>query len=207
MGRRKYSEEDLARMTSGVEESCMALYARASEEQRKAGIGWYPVASEEAKLLAQEFEITHKQASFIVAVLSPLTRWAGNIEDAWRVCSDERVRHALPRNEAKALRILAGEDVEEVVNGRKVTSFAWNIFDPLSDAWTTVDSWMGRGFGIDPADIFERAGVYDAVKLGIERAADTLRLLPNALQAICWLVIIDQHERGRVYTYDGNGVF
>lgn len=207
MGRRKYSEEDLARMTASVEAHCLDLYARAFEEQRKAGIGWYPVAHEEARLLAREFDLTVRQASFIIAVLSPLTRWAGNLEDAWRVCSGERVKHALPENEAKAKRILAGEAIEDVVGGRKVMSFGENISDPLSPMWTTVDSWMGRGFGIDPSDIFGVAGVYDAVKLGIERAAKFLGLVPNALQAIGWLVIIEQHERGREYVYDGNGVF
>ena len=197
MGRRKYSEEDLARITQVVRHRTVEAVLAADPDQREAGLGWYSVAHEEAKMLAMSREdVAFWQAVEIIAVLSPLTRWAQTLGDAWAVVSGDDTQHALPENVKKAKRILAGE--HGVLGGRKVNSFGLNIFNPRGDG-VTCDSWMGRCWGIDPSDIFSRFGVYDACVKGVRQAAIDLNMRPNQAQAIAWLVTIDDHWRGREY--------
>ncbi len=203
MGRRKYTNEDLEAIRQQVRERIVDAVGRADAEQTAAGLGWYAVAHEEAKLLADEFGLDVYRTSAIIAVLSPLTRWAGNLEDAWNVVNGDPVRHALPKNAEKARRILAGEDPVDVLGGRKVNSFWMNICGPIGRYYVTFDSWMARLCGLQESDVFNVWGVYSACTMGVWDAARDLELLPLQAQAIAWLVAIeDDRQRRRSHDDD-----
>jgi hypothetical protein len=195
MGKRKYSTAQLEALASDVADKVKGYWEAADSETRKAGRGWYPMAHIEARLMSEATGYTRRQTAAVIAVLSPLTRWAGNIEDAWRVIQGMSARHALPRNVVKAKRIMAGEPIWQVLGGKKVRSFYLNIAYPLRYRGTTNDSWMARGLGLDEREIFSTWGVYEAVTAGIQTAADELGELPNVLQAVAWVIIRETWER------------
>lgn len=203
MGRRKYSDDRLDEMARQVEASALQYWEIATEEQRSAGRGWYPTAHAEARLMAEHYRMPVTRAAAIIAVLSPLTRWSGNLEDAWSVCEGGKAKHALPRNEAKALRLKDGESIANVIGGRKVTSFWLNIANPLHFEGTTNDSWIARAFGISESDMFNVYGVYDAVTGGLALAAKRLGELPSTVQATVWLVTREAWERNNDQWADG----
>lgn len=197
MGRRKYTDEDLEAFVVQVAQRVEDAANRASPSVRSAGMGWYSVAHEEAKLLANESDLDVERTSAIIAALSPLTRWAGNLEDAWNVINGDNARHALPSNAEKARRIALGGEPDVILGGNKVRSFWRNIAYPLGAFAVTFDSWMARGSGIDEADVFNVYGVYDACVLGVKMAAENLGILPNQAQAIAWLVYIEDDRQRR----------
>ncbi len=190
MGRRKYSKKDLAEMVVSVRDQATAYYATADDETRAAGIGWYPIAHQEAQLIAETFDISTSRAAAIIAVLSPLTRWQGNLEDAWNLFEYDACQHALPTNVRKARRLVAGEAIADVLGGKKVTAFWQNITDPLDPGQvTTNDSWIARAFGINEREIFSTWGVYEAVSAGLALAAEQEGILPSVMQATVWLAV------------------
>jgi len=197
MGRRKYNDEELQRIEDHTLHVWLDLMESASPEQREAGLGWYSVAHEEAVLIASTVDITVTRAAAIIAVLSPLTRWQGNLDDAWAIVTDETTHHSLPDNVDKAQRLLADEPISDVLGGRKVRAFWLNISRPMTTLSIVCDSWVARAIGLAPMDVFATYGVYDAVSEGVRRAADTDEIRGNQAQAIGWLVTRDNFVRGQ----------
>jgi len=197
MGRRKYNDEELQRIEDHTLHVWLDLMESASPEQREAGLGWYSVAHEEAVLIASTVDTTVARAAAIIAVLSPLTRWQGNLDDAWAVVTGETPKHSLPDNIDKARRLLANEPISDVLGGRKVIAFYLNIARPTTTMAIVCDSWVARAIGLAPMDIFATFGVYDAVCRGIKRAADAAEIRGNQAQAIGWLVTRDDFVRGQ----------
>jgi hypothetical protein len=197
MGKRKYSDGDLAQIELRVEAALIDAYERATPDQRDAGKGWYFVANEEAKLLASSYNVARgaEETSAVIAVLSPMTRWAQNLDDAWALYTGDEPRHALPENVRKARRIIAGEDIATVLGGRKVNSFRMNIWKPRSILYATHDTWMARIYELTTNDVFSTFGVYDACTRGAQRAADTLGLLASQVQAIAWITHKAEEDR------------
>lgn len=195
MARTKYSPKELLALTASVRKTCLLYWEQASIETRLAGSGWYPVAHEEAKLLAAHYKLSVVRAAAIIAVLSPLTRWLGNLEDAWAVCDGGKARHSLPANVAKAQRLLEGDGILEVLRGQKVTAFWQSLAAPTTTPAVTCDSWMARAFGLSQGDLFERKGVYTAVSNGVREAAYMVGVRPGTLQATVWLMVREAYER------------
>lgn len=195
MGRRKFSDDDLACMERAMTAKLIDAWHEATHEQREAGKGWYYVAHEEAKLLAREIDVPVRRAAAIIAVLSPRTRWLGNVEDAWALVSGDPIRHSLPANVRKARRLLAGEPISHVLGGRKVRSFWSNIADPARSRASTQDSWMGKLFGVGDM-LFNVYGVYDAADRATEVAARVLGVQKHQVQAVAWVVVRDKWTRG-----------
>ena len=189
MGKRKYTDRELEAMSADVAKQALAYWETADVDTLAAGRGWYPVANAEARLLSEGCSVTVKQAAAVIAVLSPLTRWQGNLEDSWNVCRGLKARHSLPRNVLKARAILDGDDIDETIGGKKVTAFYHNILEPLTYKGTVNDSWIARAFGIDKRDMFSTFGVYAAVTRGLQIAAASVNVLPSTMQATVWLII------------------
>jgi hypothetical protein len=191
LGKRKYSDDDLAALSAHVKARCLEAFELASEVQREAGEGWYSSAHEEAKLLASFMGVNVARAAAIIAVLSPLTRWTGNLEDSWAVANGDATRHTLPANVVKAKRLTDGESIHDVLGGRKVRAFWQNIASPTTSVGVTHDSWMARWYNIPASDVFATFGVYDACTVGVREAADEVDLRGSQLQAIVWLYVRD----------------
>jgi len=197
MGRRKYNDDELLDIEKHTAYVWIELIESATPVQREAGMGWYAVAHEEAVLIAKTVDISVTRAAAIIAVLSPLTRWQGNLDDAWAIVTDEPTHHSLPDNVDKAQRLLANEPISDVLGGRKVRAFWLNISRPTTTRTVVCDSWVAKAIGLAPMDVFATYGVYDAVSRGIRLAADTDEIRGNQAQAIGWLVTRDEYVRGQ----------
>lgn len=205
MGKRKYSDSDLNAMAKAAETKALEIYARADVETVKAGIGWYPLGHAECQIIAAEYGADVDTVAAVMAVLSPQTRWIGNVEDTWSAFAGEPFRHSLPENQAKAARLMAGESAYTVMaqdkppskRSNKVPNFHGNLSDPENGNFVTLDSWMARALGVSIPDLFNVYGVYGALAAGIKAAAEKLDLVPNALQAIVWLQIKLEDDRAQ----------
>lgn len=192
MGRRKYTDEQLEQFTCVWAAEIEAVCKRAAPDVVAAGLGWYDVARAEARLLADAHNVSLARAAAVIAVCSPLTRWAQNLEDAWAAFGDERMRHTLPRNQAKAWRLAQdGEPISHVLSGKKVRSFAMNIWGYTQT--TTNDTWVGRALGIGEKDLFSTVGVYEAVTDAFRIVAGILGWTPAQTQAVFWLQTKFEH--------------
>jgi len=199
VAKRKYTDEQLESLTLHVEDAWQDLVSRANKVQVEAGLGWYSVAHEEAVLLAAEDEcMSVDRAAAIIAVLSPMCRWQGNLDDAWSVVTGGTATHALPENVRKAKRLAALEPLDDVVGGCKVRAFWQNIADPVHTGEIVVDTWVARAVGVNPIEAFGVVGVYEAVADGIRLVARRMRMRGNQCQAIGWVVIRDEHVRGQL---------
>lgn len=187
MPKRKHNTRQLNAIARKSEAICLEAYEFASEEVRQAGIGWYSVAYAEAGILAYETGVSLPRAAAIIAVLSPRTQWRLNLEDAWSLVEYDACRHALPKNTAKARRLLAGEPISQVLGGPKVISFWQNIARPLHSRAVTIDTWIARAVGVSEAQL-KLWGVYEAISRGVSGAAEKVGILPSQMQAILWVV-------------------
>jgi hypothetical protein len=189
MGARKYSDQALADLEALARRKILQAYAEASVSARDAGVGWYPAAHAETVAIAEAGGWSVETASAIVAILSPMVSWAHNLADAWELAyGGDEPTYALPDNADKVKRILEGEPVVSVIGGRKVRSFRQNIRYPLSSAYVTLDTHMANLFGVDPKDVFERVGVYEALQAGVKAASRILGVTAPAAQAVAWIV-------------------
>jgi hypothetical protein len=196
MGKRKYSEEDLEAFRKLAKAKTLEAIGFASAEAVEAGTGWYAVANAYAQDLAGD-EMSTGRAAAIMAVLSPMVTWANNLGDATAVVQGEEPTYALGSNIAKAERLMAGESLTDVIGGRKVNAFWLNISNPLHSVAVTLDTHMAELFGVDPSDVFQTFGVYDALSLGVSDAAQDEGLRPCQAQAIAWLVQSGRDEHGQ----------
>lgn len=115
-------------------DNILAAYVRASDSDIADGLAWYGDALE----LARELDPNNiRRAVGIIAVLSPLTAWPLNVRRAREVYANNGVTTGLPDSIAKAKRIFDGENPDDVVSGKKVTSFYHNILG--DDARVTID--------------------------------------------------------------------
>lgn len=114
-------------------------FRAASQEARAEGMRWYAVARAEAEAMADGTGLSIEAACAIVAVLSPMLSWKRNLVVARTVCERGEATGVLRANLAKAQRILAGDPVEAVVTGDKVSAFYRNILSAGQDEGVTVD--------------------------------------------------------------------
>jgi hypothetical protein len=193
MGRRKYTDEELAEWEDRLVLKILGIVDMADEATVAAGRGWYDVGHAEIQILAHEYDVSVFRAAAIVAALSPLSRWAGNLEDAWRLFEGEKPKHSLPSNTVKARKIANGAPIGETLGGGKVRSFALNLARPSLANVATNDSHIGNALGIDLGDLFSVKGVYAMVTRAFVRAAEILTKIDGILwlahqvQATLWL--------------------
>lgn len=188
---------------------------------------WYPRARNLAEELADpydditdaEFDSEVRRAAAVIAVLSPMTSWKKNVKDATWLCEAYRSAIENPRpgwdvrlngsvidnfpgikkNGIKALRILMGEDPEDVVKGPKVRQFWQAIVDPTDPRAVVVDR---HAFDVSVnrvltdavrGKLLGKAGAYDNVADKYRRAAAIISgtwgspITPAELQAITWV--------------------
>jgi len=95
---------------------------------------------------------------------------------------------AFPANIEKAQQILSGElDPNLDLKGKKVKRFYDNILRPKTSQVVTLDTHMARILGYPPGDVFQAAGLYEAIEDGFVTASRTLSIQPSTVQATLWL--------------------
>lgn len=110
------------------------IFRLATPDEREQGMSWYAGAYAFAASLDSDVE----RAAGIIAALSPLQQWTVNMSMAAEFY-DGRRNCGLPDNVAKCERILAGERPEDVLGGKKVRAFYFNIVGSGSDEAVTID--------------------------------------------------------------------
>jgi hypothetical protein len=182
---RRYSDEELRDLRDLAKRKVLEAVMHTTKDNYLAGKGWYDVAHVVANRLGEH-------GAAIIAVLSPMVSWPHNLTDAKAIVNGDEPTYALGDNVAKAKRILSGEHPQAVLGGRKVLAFFQNVLHPDEGYTVTLDTHMAKLIGLPAYEVFQLAGVYDALSDGVRDAADELGLRPNQVQAIAWL-----HQSGR----------
>lgn len=158
-------------------------------------VDWYRQAHEECRYAATRCGVDFKTFVWVVAVLSPLTRWEQNISIAEEMVRHGRCRIAFSANQEKARRILAGD--LGALRGPKVTRFAWSLYDPhntervvVVDTWA-IRAWEGRVRGPVNCSRYK----YHRIAQGYREAAALVGMEPAAFQAVVWSVVRNLSRR------------
>jgi len=215
--------------TQPLTRNITAAFRAATDADRAAGFEWYARARGIAEELAVAAsggygaaipESAIRQATGVLAALSPRLAWPKNVEYARlayrlrNLTRDEFVA-AMPvmgDPARKAWRILQGEEPADVVHGNKVRTFYFTIADPTDPRAVVVDrhaidvaygrvlSDAERGRALRPK------GAYDAVSSKYRRAARIVSRelgvpwTPSQVQAVTWTY----WRRERAAAYHGD---
>lgn len=218
----------------------LAVFNEADHNEIANGLQWYQRAREEAEYLATEYgdhredgaewDREVEKAAAVIAVLSPRLSWPKNVELArlaYEKWGNTPAIHLSPAvlklathdwpglklNGQKALRILAGENLDEVVSGPKVRAFWHTIVDPSDPRSVVVDR---HAFDVavnrvmtdkERGVLLGRKGAYDLIAKAYTDAADAINgqaidwtVTPAGVQAVTW----DLWRRTRASAYHGD---
>lgn len=186
------------------------VYNNATDTEKRDGLLWYPEAFRTCATLAEEFKVGVKNTVWALASLSPNNSWTNNILDLVKVlkCYNNKDhkqmchlyengdKHAFksltcrtyPINILKAFHCLDGR--LEYLKGKKVTSFADNIWNPASQK-VTVDGhaysiYAGQKMSMSKASPHIQKE-YDIVEKAYQDTASKIGIKPMELQAITWV--------------------
>lgn len=167
-----------------------ATYYRATDDAEQA-IDWYRTAHALCQDYARAYEVPFTVAAGVMAVLSPSTGWARNVQLTGDMLETGDCSHAYGNAIEQARRIIAGESLHAVVKvGRKVKSFYACIIDPDNKGAVCIDRHaivLATGTPIGELDKYlERPAAYVMAQAAYRTAARQLNLLPSELQAITW---------------------
>lgn len=173
-----------------MEARLMDLWNRATPDQQLRGRQWYWTAGAHAGYIAYAAGITVEQAAGIIAVLSPLMPWEENVRLAKDVVIWGKREGTFAANIEKAVRILNGEPVFDVLGGPKVRAFADAI---NGDRYAvTIDRHMLRAVGHPTEQVTARQ--YEAIAEVITRVAKSVGMMPRDFQAVIWCVVRDSQR-------------
>lgn len=178
----------------------LKTYESATRQEMADGLTWYVRAHEHAYTIATSTGITIRQASEVIAALSPRNKWERNVMDAFALAAyharGNRTR-VMPRvatfnsNRDKAMRILDGE--RDVLSGRKVVAFAALVERPGLPDTVCVDTHAYRiATGEDPGSIGKRA--YQEISDAYLDAGYVHGITGAEMQAVTW--VAHRRERG-----------
>lgn len=182
---------------------------------RLDGAEWYGAARQVALDLSRTYALPLPIAAYVIAALSPRTRWNANVRAAYDVLAGRPTSGAiLPSNIARANAVI-GAYVHATFNGLpyavehaflalgdgpKVQAFAQNVSGNLSHV--TIDVWAARAAlirhsvkrGDDIANehcegALSRKGVYNALSYAYSHIAKRHGYSPAQVQAIVWVQV------------------
>jgi hypothetical protein len=181
----------------------LKVYRSASPEQVKTGYHWYDDAHRIAEDLAFEYQYSLEVTAGVIAALSPLMSWAGNVRLATQACENGGIRYgALGANIDKADRILHGEKVSDVLgredskSGHKVRAFYRSILTRGRDAYAVTVDRHAAAIALNTRDIpvitdrryRDIADAYRRATVILNREkVDRPLLTPAQVQAITWV--------------------
>jgi hypothetical protein len=216
------------------------VFLTATPDEHAEGLGWYQRALAEAVDLAasvwghlptsvednEAWGREIEKAAAVLAVLSPRLSWPKNVELArlaydviygeTDIADDLSNWPGLKINARKAMRILTGENPDDVVSGPKVRAFWHTIVDPSDPRAVVVDR---HAFDVAVNTVLTDAergkwlglkGTYDLVSKAYRDAArelnklttpaDGLEVTPAGVQAVTWTI----WRRTRAAAYHGD---
>lgn len=168
----------------------LTVFEHATEQDMVHGLGWYPYANLWCNMLAKDVGIPVQQVAGVLSALSPRNKWERNLQDCENLIraenkDDVRVS-TFGANKDKAIRILMGEDPEEVL-GTKTWNFYNNILDPSDPDYVTIDQHAIQLYEgqLDSASVSPKK--YREASEAYIKAANKLGLSPCQVQAITWV--------------------
>ena len=182
----------------GSQENLIALYSKTEQWEREAGRVYY---DKQRARLASRADAAGLPLAQVIAAFCALSPNASELSNyialdacisivAGKLPEDAKVM-AYPMNRAKALAILRGANIEEMLKGRKVYSFYRNTLDPNDSSYVTVDghmlgAWCNQRFTLRRnAEI--RASEYSVIVEHFRSAAECCCLPAPKFQATLWL--------------------
>lgn len=171
----------------------LAVYNGASAANMREGLSWYLDAHNVARNLSTEYGVSVSQAAGIIAALSPMNGWENNKRKAAQLLAQGNGEGCgLRNNVSKALRILSGEPVLNVLNGDKVTAFYRTILDPTGDIDPVIDRHafdiaVGERTDEKRRGALSRKGVYSEFAHVYREAAKVAGIGSAQMQAITWV--------------------
>ena len=172
----------------------LKAYNEASIDSKLEGEIWYDeaqiVAEQVSKLLGTN---DLRIGAGIIAALSPQMDWGENIEEAIKFTSTHYSTRQTKANNAKALRILEGENPLDVLGGAKVIAFYHAILEPKGKYPPVIDRHAMRVYYGKPVSkrdrnrAFSNTRVIRRIQSANIRVARELGIHPNVVQAITWV--------------------
>lgn len=169
------------------------IFNLATVAELDEGLNWYADANAYAQTLDPE---RPERAAGVIAALSPMKDWRGNVLLAARAYQQGFASGALYANTAKADAILSGADPLEVLGGNKVRNFYKSIANPDDAEAVCIDRHafdiaVGRITNDKTRSALSRKGVYDQFGNAYKRAARVLSkegydVMPSQVQAVTW---------------------
>lgn len=190
------SHTDTLRRVAGTSTRAMvdrivAVYDRATDEDRANGAAWYGDGESIIDALSAESGYSREHVAAVVSHLSPRTTWSRNVYGATMLVTTGTAPTCIGSNVDRARRALESDAPLETFGGPKTRRFARNLLGDRSVV--TVDVWAARiafGSTVDnPESVLARAGVYDAVEHAYILAGRRLGVDPVTVQATTWVVI------------------
>ena len=161
-------------------------YLATTEQQRAAGMDWYPSAFRFAQQAAGASGLPVENVVAALAHLSPRVRWGRNKTMLLELLVTGETSGLRGNIERAKLALESGEPLK-TLTGRKVASFARNILGEHDVV--TVDRWAARL--ADPSLDVTRSGIspkqYDQVERAYVQAARFHEITPADLQAVLWV--------------------
>lgn len=159
-----------------------------------AGIAWYEDAYGIAQTLGIVYGVSTAQAAGIISALSPQQSWAQNVKTAERFLADPTVRVHTESNMSKCRRILAGENIEKVLNAPKTTNFYLSIkslgYEGVCIDRHAIDIALGVRHTDKSRPVIGARLYRDAVQAYVDAAAILNRMgadiTPAMLQSVTW---------------------
>lgn len=172
-----------------LETKLLNRFSTVSNAEITEGMEWYQSAHNFALKVSKHLRIPLFKVVGVLSALSPRNKWHRNKVDTIELI--KRGKHGkfatFNGNRDKALRILESKDINEVrniLNAKKTTSFFNNIMYPTVNSTVTIDAWAYRTLDFDAKNKYYRDS-----EQAYKNAASKLGLRPHNLQAILWINI------------------
>ena len=189
-------------------ERVRVLVETASDADYRDGSLWYLRAHDHALDLSERYGLTVRQASGIIAALSPQIGWEQNLviaDDFTASGGTASVHFSICTERARAILDDPHADPLDILGGPKVRSFYRNILNPTVPGPVTIDRHAAAILAGLPTPTYlrtypkllNRTAIYDLCAAAYRSAARALDLLPHEAQAIAWV----RHRRDYAHLY------
>jgi hypothetical protein len=180
--------------------SILKVYKQSTIGERREGIWYWLQTRDRLEQVAMKNGISLRKVTGVFAALSPNNDEDGNYLDLkamvdWYLAGGRddlpKIR-SYPLNREKAKKILLGRDPIDILKGNKVRSYYLNCFGPVDPEPVCIDGhmvsvWLGRRILLRSKEATITTTRYNMVAEDIRFAAKSEGILPNQMQAICWL--------------------
>jgi hypothetical protein len=184
------------------EANLLKYWELADRVDREEGMVAYARYNHVLTQIADKYEVELKRVVAAFCALSPTNTYTGNLRSAITVI--KAVQDGTPKGEVvtttynhcrdRAYDYITGaQEFERQVKGPKIINFYWNILDPSSPDWCTVDGHMVSVWRDDLKASMKESIIkpreYAGIKAEICRVAiERVGILPQQFQATMWFV-------------------